>query len=446
MSMLRCVLILFLAAVSDRPTDPADPPTVDRETVRRLIRRLDSGSLAVRDAAERELVGMGTAVLPLVVEAAPSAAGRPWADDEREIRRRGIQRALERLATSDAVDPSLVTLSIRNATASEVLTRLFAASGNRLEVDAGVDGPDGRRFSIDWGRATFWEAAGDVLREAQLALEYPPASGPRIVRRPNGDGPPTPAGAFGPLRVEVCRVEPTGGRFGGVRLIVRMAWEPRLEPLLVRLPMASVVAEGPAGEAVLEADAVGRRGWLDLPLVLPQSTPPLESLGLLRGTFVLWLAGLEQAFEVDLGMLGDRRPGRGGASGEPMLTLRVAQAEVSLRRIESRADRLLATVRVVYDERSEALASHRTWLASRPLELIDAAGRSVERVGQSVEERSERGLTTTGIFRLDGDGGPANLRGMRIRWKLPIAIHEVPVDFAIRGVALPSTDRPARDR
>jgi hypothetical protein len=115
---------------------------------------------------------------------------------------------------------------------------------------------------------------------------------------------------------------------------------------------------------------------------------------------------------------------------------------VSLRQVALQADRLLVTASVVYDEPSEALASHRTWLAARPLEVIDAEGRPVEKVGQSVEERSDRGLTTTGVFRFSGSG-PFPLRGMRVRWTIPMAIHEVPVDFAIRRVALPAPRRPS---
>jgi hypothetical protein len=120
----------------------------------------------------------------------------------------------------------------------------------------------------------------------------------------------------------------------------------------------------------------------------------------------------------------------------------MARADVTLRQITLQADRLLVTASVVYDEATEALASHRTWLAERPIELSDAAGRPVEKIGQSVQHRDDRGLTTTGVFRLDG-GRPATLRGMRVRWKLPIAIHQVPVDFAIRDVALPAPRRPS---
>ena len=462
--MLSSLLMLFLAVAFGRPADPPDGPPVDRERVHRLLRRLGSGSLEARDAAERDLLRMGTTILPLVVAAGPARGtafrDRPGVvDGEREFRRRDIQHQLERMATAQAIEPAVVTLSIRDATAAEAVSRVCEASGNRMAVDAAVDGPaqepPAKPISIDCDRFTFWEALADVLDQAGLDLDFPPESGPRIVRPPagrpdDGTGRPGRPVAAGPLRVEVARVEPTGGNTGGVRMVLRIAWEPRLEPLLVRLPMASVVAEGPAGEAmppgqraaVVEATAVGRRGWLDLPLVLPQPDPPLESLGMLRGTLELWLAGREQAFEFDLEPLDPKLAGEDRVAGERPPSLRMARAEVSLRQVALQADRLLVTASVVYDEPSEALASHRTWLAARPLEVIDAEGRPVEKVGQSVEERSDRGLTTTGVFRFSG-GGPFPLRGMRVRWTLPMAIHEVPVDFAIRRVALPAPRRPS---
>ena len=458
----RTMLLLCLAVAADRPTGPPAADSVDRPAVTRLLRRLGSGSMEVRDAAERELIGMGPAILPLLAAADRSAlADHPTPATEATVRRHGIQRRLEDRAAAEAVEPAVVSLVMEEARPADVLAAVFEQSGCRIAIDPAatrpadedpgdppVPGPPQKpsRISVDFARATFWEAIDDVLARAGLGIEFSEeAAGLRIVadtRQPPSEAPHSygPAVAAGPLRVAVARIEQTG-RPGtaGVRVVLRVAWEPRLEPLLVRLPMQSVVAEGPAGEAmapaqraaVVEAKAVGRRQWLDLPLMLAQPTPPLESLGLLRGTVLLWLAGREHGFE-----FAGLEAGAEGVAGLP--SLRMARAVVTLRRIAVRGDRLLVTAGVTYDEPTEALASHQTWLTKKPLALVAPDGGTIAPIEQTVESRSEQGLTTTAVFRLPGDGRrPTTLQAMRVRWILPIAIHAVPVDFAVRGVSLP---------
>jgi hypothetical protein len=458
----RTVLLLCLAVAADQPTDPPAADSGARPAVNRLLRRLGSGSLEVRDAAERELIGMGPAILPLIAAADCAAwAGRPAPATEAAVRRQGIQLRLEEIAAAQAVEPAVVSLVMKKARPADVLAAVFDQSGSRIAIDPATTRPveDDRDappapdkpekpslISVAFERATFWEAVDDVLAKAGLGIEFSEdAAGLRIVddtRQPPAEAPQSrgPAVAAGPLRVAVGRIEQTG-RPGtaGVRVVLRVAWEPRLEPLLVRLPMQSVVAEGPAGEAmaaaqraaVVEAKAVGRRQWLDLPLTLTQPTPPLESLGMMRGTVLLWLAGQEHGFE-----FAGIEAGAEGVAGIP--SLRMARAVVTLQRIAVRGDRLLVTAGVTYDEPSEALASHQTWLTKKPLVLVAPDGGTITPLEQTVESRSEQGLTTTAVFLLPGGGRrPTNLQAMRVRWILPIAIHAVPVDFAVRGVSLP---------
>lgn len=237
------------------------------------------------------------------------------------------------------------------------------------------------------------------------------------------------------LAVKVRRVEPIGATPKAARVILDAAWEPPLEPLVIRLPLADVVAEGPAGEAlpvtprqaVIEPALTPGATSVDLPLKLTQPEHPLDTIGLLRGTLRLWLAGRPHAFEFPL-------------DGDGPRTQTAARATVSLEDPIVRGGLLLVTARVTYDAPSEALASHRSWLTLCLLEVVGADGRPLPRIDQTPSARSERGLTTTASFRLP-DGTSRLPPGLRASWRLPMAIHETSFDFVIRDVSLAGSSR-----
>lgn len=236
------------------------------------------------------------------------------------------------------------------------------------------------------------------------------------------------------LALTVGRVEAVAAPPGAVRVVLRAAWQPPLDPVVVRLPLGSVVAEGPAGEsmpvaqrrAVVEPAVVPGATAVELPVVLEQPDHPLDSLGLLRGTLQLWLAGRSHDFILPLDAAAQR-------------AITVAKATVTLQEMAVRGGRLLVTARVAYDAPSEALASHRTWLAQCPLDVVGDDGRALARIDQTTATRSEEGLTTQATFALPATDADRLPPGLRMRWRLPMAIHEAPFDFAIRTVSLPAS-------
>lgn len=238
------------------------------------------------------------------------------------------------------------------------------------------------------------------------------------------------------LAMSVARVEPVGSPPRAARIVLRATWKTPLDPLVIRLPLTSIVAEGPAGEsmsvaqrlAVVEPSLVPGATAADLPLVLVQPEHALESLGLLRGTLRLWLAGRQHDFTIPLD------------AGQPR-AVTVAGTTVGIDDLAIREGRLLVTARVAYDAPSEALASHRTWITQCPLEVIGDDDHALVRTDQTIVARSEQGLTARAIFTLPDTSRDRLPAGLRLRWRLPMALHEAPFDFAIRAVALPAALR-----
>jgi len=252
---------------------------------------------------------------------------------------------------------------------------------------------------------------------------------------------PRSATAAGPFSLAVQRVDRLG--ISGYRLLVRLQWPPPLEPVLLRLPLVSVVAEGTAGEAVpvpgrqgtVEPLLIAGRHWVDLPIRLGPPPAAVMKLNSLRGTVECWLPGIEHRFMLPL------QTTRGGlppTSSEPGPTRSLAGLSVQCRgwSIESGGP-ATTTCRVElsarFPEPSEALASHRAWLADRQPQLLLPTGRVVAASDHRVVSRNSQGLTIAASFALTANQLP---RGTLVTWRLPLGVQQVPVDFWLRSVSL----------
>jgi len=233
--------------------------------------------------------------------------------------------------------------------------------------------------------------------------------------------------AIDTLAFSAGAVEPSaGGR--RLRIPLRVAWGPDLDLLAMRLPAHTIMADGPAGEAlppaqrraIVEPIIAPGATTVSLPVTLTQVAPAVESLATLRGTLTLWIAGRDHVFEIPL-------------DGPPQ-SPRVGRATVTLLDTSIEADRLGVTASITFDEASPALASHRPWLTARMIDVVGRDGRPLPRVEQRTAARSEQGLTAVATFELPAGGQTTRLL---LRWRLPMAIHEVPVDFVVRKIPLP---------
>lgn len=252
---------------------------------------------------------------------------------------------------------------------------------------------------------------------------------------------PEPATAAGPFSLAVQRVDRLGD--SGYRLLVRLRWQPPLEPVLLRLPLVSLVAEGPAGDAVpipgrqgtLEPLLIAGRHWVDLPIRLGPPPPSVGKLNSLRGTIECWVPGFEHRFMVPLQTAHRGLP---PATSQPGPVRSLAGLSVQCRgwSIET-SEPTAATCRVElsarFPEPSEALASHRNWLADRQPQIVLPTGRVITATDHRVLSRNNQGLTIAASFALTANQLP---RGTLVTWRLPLGVRQVPVDFWLQSVSL----------
>lgn len=420
-SLSRPVILAVVVVLGIFDTSSAGDAAPPADEVRRVVARLGSASGADREAAERSLGSRGPVILAELLRLAPSCTG--------EVRLR-LDRVIARFEAElveRATEPATVSLSVEKMPVRDVLAQIARDSGNPLAVseEVGSGSAGARPVSLSLDRATYWEAISETLSRGGLEIDCRD-DGRRIVVVP-ASGRPAPRAAAGPLLVMVAGVETGRAAADGrpVRVGLRLAWEPRIVPLVIRLPMDSVQVEGPHGESVppssrrgvVEATILPGAAWVPMTIPLLGKEPLPESLASVRATVRLWCAGGEHDFSMPL---------------EPLPAQsrqRVGRAEVSFRAERRDRGRVAVDAEVVYDGPSEPLESHRMWLVDRELAVLGPAGDELPPESHSVRHRSDRGLAVTDEFVLG-----RRAEGSSVRWRLPAAVRELPIDVNLRDV------------
>lgn len=405
----------------------------------RLIRQLSAGSLQQRDDAAAALARLGPAALPAIEHALPTA------HSEAAFRLPRIAAAIACTETRRGLLPTTVTLSVSEQPLTEVAAEIARQTGNRLLVPA-----DAVPVSFSCQQEPFWDVASRLAAAAggQLTcVDRPP--GLAIDRIENSSRSRLPAVTSDLLWIAVHRIDPLGpDGSAGIRLTLRLAWEPRLSPVMVRLPLSSVVAEAEAGTTIRQPHRTGviepfltpDRCWVDLPIRL--ELPPSGSTVLtsLRGTVELWLPGFEHRFHLPLAASPPDPP---EADERPFSTHQLGNLTVRLDDWWQTSTALgpQVTVRVTaqHETPSAAFDSHRGWLRDRIPELFLPDGTRFPATAHRVVRRSGRGLTLEATF---ASAGPLPATGLHLGWQLPLGVSRLPIDFWLRQTPppLPETE------
>jgi hypothetical protein len=138
-------------------------PKVDSAVVGRLVGQLGSDRFDDREAAFRELDGLGSIAL---------AALRPaLLSRDEETRRRAfelVQRIEKRLESAQLTQPKLVRLVYSDTLVTEAVQDLGRKTGFTVQIEGDQTKLGGRKITLDTGEVPFWQAVDQFCQKAGL--------------------------------------------------------------------------------------------------------------------------------------------------------------------------------------------------------------------------------------------------------------------------------------
>jgi len=407
-----------------------DPGDELRLEVRRLVRQLDDAQRATREAAERRLIELGPAALDLL-----PGPGRDTSA-EVKVRLERVRKTLEAAVAEAAAQPARVTLQ-GDLALSAALAELQRQTGNRI-VDFrqrfGQQASD-PQLSLAFEKTAFWPAFDSLLDQAGLTVyNFSGELGAlAVVARDEHERNRAETGVYqGLFRFEVLRVQAVRDLRNpanhALRLALELAWEPRVSPILLQIPLAQLRATDESGQPIpvgtprasLEVPVENSlpAAEVQLPLVLPERR--VARIDTLQGLVSAILPGRVETFEFsDLPGAKNVEQTRAG------VTVVVEQV-----RKNGDVDEVRLTVR--FDEAANALESHRNWIYNNEAYFLAPDGQRYEHAGLQAFRQA---ANEVGVAYLsDREGG---LAGCKFVYKTPALLIQVPVAFEIKQIPLP---------
>jgi hypothetical protein len=430
------LIVCLLVGQADPPAKPSPPDPVAAEAlatkVKNLVKQLDANQQAQRDAAEKELVGLGEDVLALL----PTVNNRMPAEVRNRLAR--VRAALLKIAVEAATKPATVTLE-GEMLASEALDKIAAQTGNQFVDyrDQFNEEKTDPKIKVSLEKATFWKAVDTVLDAANYSL-YDYDNETQALAYKNRDanaikriGQAAYAGLF---RIEPSRIEASRNLKNlsstSLRLTVDVAWEPRVRPIVLQQPLQDVEAkddkgnpltlDGTQGEIEVGVEGTNAGVELDFPLNLPDRS--VKQIASLKGKLMTTVLGRVETFEFEnLEKIKNAEQERGGAI-------------VSVDQCQKNGDIYDVEMRITFDRAANALESHRAWILHNECYLIDAKGNRVEHSGyeNNVIDVNEVGFA----YKFDL-GDAKSIAGYKFVYKTPAAIVQIPAEFELTGIDLP---------
>jgi hypothetical protein len=420
------ICILLLANFLIGQADSLDLPT---ET-RRLVRQLDSASLAEREAAERTLIELGPRVLDLLPPVTRTTSA------EVRVRLDRIRKLLQQQAAEAAAQATRITLQ-GEMPLSDALVALEAQSGNSIIDFRGRFGQAATNppVQVEFENEPFWKALDHVLDQAELTIyNFSGQEGAvALVARGGSERDRAQRGSYsGLFRFEgvslTARRDLRDPRGDSLRLAVEVAWEPRVAPIVLQVPLDTVEAVDETGQAIAIETA---RAQLEIPaetgipateIQIPLRLPDRQTrqIAKLQGRMSALVPGRVQDFVFD-------EP-RDAKSVEQ----RVAGVTVTLEQVRKNLDLFEVRVRVRFDRADIALESHRNWVYNNEAFLLDPDGQRVDHDGMQATLQREDEVGVAFLF-----DRPEGLEGCRFVYRTPVVIVALPVVYELSEIPLP---------
>jgi hypothetical protein len=416
--------------------DPAAPPALDDDTfakaANRLIRQLDAAELSKRDLAETELVRLGARVLPLL----PKPGEVLGANAQQALTR--IRAKLEVATARAAAESTTVELTGKH-TLKHILAELARQTGNKIDhLDRMPPELLDKKHEVTWRAMPFWTALDDICDMAKLTV-YPYDQGPGIALRPKPDlllPRSDLAGYVGPLRLEATNLtlerDPRVVGNPQLRIGLEISWEPRLRPISIELPLEKISAvddqnkrlESARKEGVATALIPNGTKATELQVLLEAPPRTANILDLVKGKVRMLLPGRVEKFEFE-NLAESLKP-------EQKWEKKIAQATVTIERIQRNNDLWEVQMKLSYDQAHDAFDSHLAgWILQYTPQLIDAEGKAQDHAGYDTALRNDKEYGITYYYDIP------TIQGAKFIYSCPAVLQRIELEYELKNLRLP---------
>lgn len=435
--LLACALAICFASTSmfaqDEPDSLdklTDKPTVKDDSkinlaeVRKILRQLESDKATDRDAAEKRLIEVGPSVVAFLPEVNSNTSG------EMKIRLERIRKQLQTSKIETFFEASLVTLNGKMPLSS-ALEELTKQTGNKVGFEREEATPT-KEIELKADKQPFWEVLDDLMIQGSLRLNTY-ANGEGIVLMPDDSVLPGPEPFFkGPFQVSVISTQATkqfyGRNDGQVDISLQVAWEPRLKPIFIELPMntmklsvegnADLSSTNPEAKPEIPVNSEGAAAQIDLQFPRPPRTA--QKIDKLTGEFVVAVPSEKHKYVFEKFGNGKRQSEK---FGEVTVTMESARRNGSAFEI-----RILTE----FKEDQGALDSFRGWILSNRAYLVDSKQNRLDNAGFSTYAVSGDSVGVAFLFLLTEDPDSYS-----VIYESPGMITRQSVKFELSDIDLP---------
>lgn len=405
-----------------------DAAAVTEQSVRVMVRRLESDTIQERDAAEKQLVEMGPSVLPFLPAVTARTSG------EMKVRLQRIRQALESIDVGAYFEASTVTLS-GTMQLAEALQQISEQTGNTIRLQ-GEDAVSGIEVKLDFTHESFWNVIDALLLQGNLRVDTNvyggvarelvliPAS--REIRQA------TPAFSSGPFHVEVSSIQATQVFYsplnGQLEVFLQVAWEPRFEPVFMQLPMRTITAEvsderllsavNPQASPEIRTNYGGCSTQVELQLERPDRS--VQSLKKLSGEFVMAVPSARHKFEFQKFGNGERQVQKYG------------DLSVVLEGARRNGRNYQISLLVQFGDAQGALESFRGWILANQAYLLDAKRTRVNDIGTESRVAANNAVRVMYLFSVSG-----NPDDYTLVYESPASVTKQTVKYELCDIPLP---------
>ncbi len=423
------IALLLLTALAPAAADDAQADLPAQ--VRKLVRQLGVGEVAVREAAEKRLIELGPAAMD-VLDKVP-----PQSDAEINTRLARVREALYKQAVEAATQAATVTLKGDALPLSEVFAAIEKQTGNRIadkRADFGQRVED-VKVKIDFDSVPYWQALDAVLDQADMTTyNYSGEAGATAVIARGAEMLPRSERAaysgifrFEPTQIEAIRdLRNPAGK--ALKLYLDVAWEPRTTPIAMALPLSSISVRDGKGKPIavdgrlgtIEADVNSEMSAADLELPLALPPRDVETIASLEGELTVLVPGRTEMFTFD--QLAEAKD----------TEQKKASATVILQTVRKNGDVYEVRMVLRFDKASNALESHRGWVFGNDAYLLDAKGQRIDHAGYETTRQTKNEVGFSYKFVIDGA-----IDAYKFVYHTPAAVVQKQIPFRLKDIPLP---------